>query len=111
MGKIVRLGGVADVIAPSIENGKVVRGLPRKRRFNVDVRTREHLTPDEVKRLITVAGKLGRHGHRDSTLLMVAYRHGLRVSELVSLLCDQVDLKAAYSTFGASRTVHRVRTR
>ena len=79
---------------PNIKDGNVVRGVPPKHRFNADVRSREHLTPDEVERLITVAGKLGRHGHRDSTLLMVAYRHGLRVSELVGLRWDQADLRA-----------------
>lgn len=85
MSNVGKLRAFADVIAPSTQNGKVVRGLPPKRRFNADVRSREHLTPDEVDRLIAAAGKLGRYGHRDSTLLMMAYRHGLRVSELVSL--------------------------
>jgi type 1 fimbriae regulatory protein FimB/type 1 fimbriae regulatory protein FimE len=37
---------------------------------------------------------VGRHGHRDATLILLAYRHGLRVSELVSLRWDQIDLKA-----------------
>ena len=38
------------------------------------------------------AREIGRHGHRDSTLILLAYRHGLRVSELVSLRWEQVDL-------------------
>ncbi len=75
--------------APSIENGKV----PPPRRKNKDVRSREHLTPDEVERLITSAKSLGRHGHRDATLILMDYRHGLRVSELVALRWDMVDLK------------------
>jgi Phage integrase family len=33
--------------------------------------------------------------HRDRTMIMTAYRHGLRVSELVSLRWDQIDLDAA----------------
>jgi type 1 fimbriae regulatory protein FimE len=76
--------------APSIENGKVV---PPRRQRNVDVRSREYLTPAEVAAATRAAGATGRHGHRDSTLLLVAYRHGLRVSELVALRWDQVDLK------------------
>ena len=40
------------------------------------------------------AGSAGRHGHRDKTLILVAYRHALRVAELVALRWDQVDLKA-----------------
>lgn len=35
---------------------------------------------------------LGRHGHRDATLILLAYRHGLRVSELIALRWDQLDL-------------------
>src|SRR5262245_57050146 len=77
--------------APAFENGKVA--APRRQR-NADVRTREHLTPDEVEKLMTAAGRLGRHGHRDATLILLAYRHGLRVSELVALRRDQLDLKA-----------------
>jgi type 1 fimbriae regulatory protein FimB/type 1 fimbriae regulatory protein FimE len=38
------------------------------------------------------ARKSGRHGHRDATLMLLAYRHGLRVSELVNLPWAQVDL-------------------
>lgn len=75
---------------PNAENGKVT---PPRRQSNRDRRTREHLTPEEVDRLITAAGKLGRHGHRDATLILIAYRHALRVSELVALRWDQVDFK------------------
>lgn len=39
------------------------------------------------------AGQVGRHPHRDRTLILIAYRHALRVSELVALRWDQVDLK------------------
>jgi type 1 fimbriae regulatory protein FimB/type 1 fimbriae regulatory protein FimE len=74
---------------PTTENRKV---LPKRVR-NADLRPREYLTPDEVRRLIDHAGKLGRHGPRDAALLMLAYRHGLRVSELVALRWDMVDLK------------------
>jgi type 1 fimbriae regulatory protein FimE len=40
------------------------------------------------------AAATGRYGHRDRTLLLVMYRHGLRVSEAISLRWEQLDLKA-----------------
>ena len=68
---------------------------PPRRQPNRATRTREHLTPAEVEKLITSAETVGRYGHRDSTLLLLAYRHGLRVSELVELQWSQVDLQTA----------------
>lgn len=65
---------------------------PRKQK-NIDRRSREYLTPDEIERVLTSAKQVGRHGHRDYTMILLAYRHGLRVSELVSLRWEQVDLK------------------
>lgn len=65
---------------------------PRKPR-NKAVRPREYLTEDEVDQLMKAARSIGRHGFRDSTLILLAYRHGLRVSELVSLKWAQIDLK------------------
>ena len=75
---------------PTIKNGKV---SPPARQKNTDRRSREHLTPDEIDKLMKAAGATGRHGRRDATLLLIAYRHGLRVSEVTSLRWDQVDLK------------------
>ncbi len=75
---------------PVIVIGKVT---PPRRVANLVRRSREHLTPEEVERLIVVAGKVGRHGLRDSTAILLAYRHGLRVGELVELRWDQVDLQ------------------
>jgi type 1 fimbriae regulatory protein FimB/type 1 fimbriae regulatory protein FimE len=59
---------------------------------NADRRSREHLTPAEIDRLIAAARRLGRHGDRDAAMILLAYRHGLRVSELVGLRREQVDL-------------------
>lgn len=81
---------VAPAVAPTLVNGTV----PPRRRPNAVLRSREYLTPEEAEQLITAAGKRGRYGHRDATLLMLAYRHGLRVGELVALRWEQVDLKA-----------------
>jgi len=59
---------------------------------NKSRRSREHLTPTEIDRLIHHAGQIGRHSHRDATMILMAYRHGFRVSELISLKWSQVDL-------------------
>src|SRR5262245_9051003 len=74
---------------PTLLNGTV----PPPRRYNRDVRPREYLTPKEVERLMTAAKKGGRrYGLRDATMILVAFRHGLRVSELCALTWDQIDL-------------------
>jgi type 1 fimbriae regulatory protein FimB/type 1 fimbriae regulatory protein FimE len=49
-----------------------------------------------MERLLKAAGSSGRHAGRDRTLLLLMYRHGLRVSEAISLRWDQVDLKAGH---------------
>ena len=53
-------------------------------------RPREYLTEREVDRLIEAA-KGNRQGHRDATAILIAYRHGLRASELVGLRWDDID--------------------
>lgn len=63
------------------------------RKPNAELRTREHLTESEVARLQRAAGRLGRHRHRDATLIMLGYRHGLRAGELVELQWSQVDFE------------------
>jgi integrase len=72
----------------------VKRTVTPKRRRNGDLRTREYLTEAEVERLMKAATG-NRWGHRDATMILVAYRHGLRVSELVDLRWDQVDFGTA----------------
>src|SRR3954463_4469289 len=62
--------------APTIVNGKVP---PPRRLPNAERRQREYLTGEEVDRLIDAArSRSGRHGHRDATMILLAYRHGLR---------------------------------
>ena len=58
------------------------RVKPPVRRPNAEVRGREYLTEDEVDALRKAASKLGRHGHRDATMILIAYTHGMRASEL-----------------------------
>ena len=79
-----------QLIVPNAENGTVNR--PPRRRPNGAVRSREYLTPAEVDRLIDAA-KGNRWGQRDATAILLAYRHGLRASELCALTWDQVDFK------------------
>lgn len=73
---------------------------------NYQKRSREHLFPQEVSVMIQAAKKTGRHGLRDSTLILIAYRHGLRVSELVSLQWEQIDF--ANATIYINRLKHGV---
>src|SRR6202161_3104962 len=68
--------------------------IPPRRLSILDRRTREYLTPAEVEKLLQASTKVGRHGARDRTLILLAYRHGLRVSELVTMRWEQIDLKA-----------------
>src|SRR5262249_37387094 len=75
----------------------VNRTVPPRRPPNSKLRTREYLTEGEVERLMQAA-KGNRWGHRDGTMILVAYRHGLRASELVDLRWDQIEF--------ASGTLH-----
>lgn len=78
------------LVTPTTENRTVTpRRLP-----NAELRTREHLTSDEVQKLIEAA-KDNRHGHRDALMALLAYRHGLRAVEVVDLRWEQVDFKTA----------------
>src|SRR6516164_5268746 len=66
------------LVAPTTVIGTVGdRRRPPHRKRNAEVRAREYLTDAEVNRLIVAAGK-NRYGHRDATMVLVAYRHGLR---------------------------------
>ncbi len=67
--------------------------LPPRKTLNASLRSREYLTPHEVEALRKAARKTGRHGQRDDTLILMAFRHALRVGELIALRWDQVDLK------------------
>ena len=72
----------------------VNRTVTPERRPNADLRTREYLTEAEVERLTNAARK-NRWGHRDATMVLLAYRHGLRASELVDRGGEQVDFRMA----------------
>ena len=81
------------LVDPRNENRSVL-----VRPANSELRQREYLTPKEVEKLIKAA-KDGRYGHRDPTLILIAFRHGLRASEICDLEWSQVE-------FGRSASLH-----
>jgi integrase len=76
------------------EAGHAKRRYWDSRYEDAEVRTREYLTDAEVTKLIAAAGD-NRNGHRDATMVLIAYRHGLRAAELVQLRWDAVDFNHA----------------
>jgi integrase len=83
------------LIEPRNEN----RSVP-VRPANAELRTREYLTAKEVEKLTkaTKDGR-GRYTDRDATLILIAFRHGLRASEICDLEWSQVE-------FGRSASLH-----
>ena len=83
--------------------------MPPRRKRNAEVRAREYLTDAEIARLIAAAAR-NRYGHRDATMVLVAYRHGLRSAELVTLRWDAVDFAHGrvhvYCVKSGSESVH-----
>ena len=77
----------------SIRQTQFSEKSPPTKLKNSDVRPREYLTEHEVDTLIHMARK-GRHGHRDATLILLMYRHGLRVSEAVTLKWTDIEFKS-----------------
>ena len=55
-------------------------------------RLRTYLTRNEVAQLLHAAKK-SRHGTRNQAMVLIAYRHGMRASELVNLRWSDVDLE------------------
>ena len=64
-----------------------------KRKKNCELRTREYLSTTEIEQLRKAARNNGRNGHRDDTLVLMMFRHALRVSEAINLRWEQVDFK------------------
>ncbi len=76
------------MVAPATINRTVLR------RPNAELRTREHLTTDEVEKLIDSAST-NRQGYRDALMVLLAFRHGLRAAEVCDLRWEQIDFAAA----------------
>src|SRR5213595_1999900 len=91
MNWVISMGNLhLKLVTPTIEKRTV---MPRRAK-NADLRTREYLTGDEVEALMATA-RQNRYGHRDATMILIAFRHGLRASEAVDLRWDQVDFNRA----------------
>ncbi len=78
------------LVAPHIEKRTVVL----RRAKNAELRTREYLTQLEIEALMATARK-NRYGHRDATMILIAFRHGMRASEVADLRWDQVNFDSA----------------
>src|SRR4051794_22010126 len=101
--RVKRSGG------PTIEKPTVTPRRPT----NAAVRPREYLIAEEIRHLLkTARTRAGaKFPHRDATMILMAYRHSLRVSELVAMRWDMLDLRqGAPSTSCAARTAGRVST-
>ena len=90
------------LVTPSNENRQVAASAP-KRQANANLRPREYLTIAEVEKLMKAA-RDGRYGHRDATLILIAFRHGLRAVEICDLEWSQVEFSR-----NASLHVRRVK--
>jgi type 1 fimbriae regulatory protein FimB/type 1 fimbriae regulatory protein FimE len=89
---------------PSKKNQRTApngRPLPPIKKKKSALDNRLHLTEEEVKQLAGAAQKLGRQGHRDSTMILFAFRHGLRCGELIATKWEQLHL--ASFNFAARR--------
>ena len=76
------------LVSPATEN----RTVTPLRRPNAELRPREHLTEREIDKLVEAA-KDNRWGQRDATMILIAFRHGLRASELCGLQWSDVEFE------------------
>lgn len=66
--------------------------MPKETNETVDQNKKNFLTESEMKKFLETTRK-GRHGVRDFCLMLMAYRHGLRVSELIDIRLKDLDLE------------------
>jgi integrase len=82
------------LVEPRREN----RSVAPRRQANAGLRPCEYLTEGEVEKLIKAA-RNGRYGHRDATLVLIAFRHGLRRIEIADLEWSQVEFGRSASLY------------
>ena len=68
--------------------------MPTKLAETIDQNAKNFLTTSEMKKFLEAARK-GRHGVRDYCLILMAYRYGLRVSELIDIRLKDLDFDSA----------------
>jgi integrase len=68
-----------------VRAAKSAKFEPPLRKSNAEARSREYLTLAEVKKVRDAARSEGRNGHRDGLMVLMLFRHGLRVAEVVAL--------------------------
>src|SRR3974377_1444921 len=103
-----RSGIIAMSAVVQLKPRKSILPTVPRRRKNTEYRQREYLTEAEIEKLLTTAEKW-RSPVRDRLLVLLAYRHALRVSELVDLRADQFDLKAAHVHIKRAKNgIHRI---
>ena len=76
------------LVSPATEN----RTVTPLRRPNAELRPREHLTEHEIDKLVE-ATRGNRWGQRDTTMILIAFRHGLRASELCGLQWSDMEFE------------------
>jgi integrase len=96
------------LVPPATKNGTVAKAQPSTRPKNEDLREREHLRPEEIERLIEAA-RGNRYGGRDALMILMAYRHGLRASEVTDLKWEQVDFDRSEIHVNRSRAARQQR--
>jgi type 1 fimbriae regulatory protein FimE len=67
--------------------------MSTRRKRRATRRSRDHLSPEEIEQLLEAAAETGRHAHRNYTLILLCYRHGLRINELREMRWRVVDFK------------------
>jgi type 1 fimbriae regulatory protein FimB/type 1 fimbriae regulatory protein FimE len=73
-----------------VRAAKSAKFEPPLRKRNAETRSREYLTLAEVKKVRDAARSAGRNGHRDGLMVLMLFRHGLRVAELVAMTWDEI---------------------
>jgi integrase len=98
------------LVGPAVE--RVLQRVDNPRRLTdaeYGRKDRKYLRPAEVEQLIRGA-KAGRHGQRDGLMVSLAYHHAFRVSELIELEWDQIDLKAGTIDIAPRRAASMARS-